>query len=141
MDRFMTGALPALGRLLLAVIFIGGGMGKISDPDGTIGYIASHGLPLPSVAYVLSIVVELGGGIAIMVGLQTRAVAALMAFFCIVTAVVFHYVPGDRNMMIHFLKNLAMAGGFLQLVAWGAGAWSVDALLTGRRGPAIPATA
>jgi putative oxidoreductase len=116
-------------------------LGKISDPDGTIGYIASHGMPLPSVAYVLSIIVELGGGIAILVGFQTRGVAALMALFCLVTAVVFHYVPGDRNMMINFLKNLAIAGGFLQLVAWGGGGWSVDALLTGRRRPALPASA
>ncbi len=133
MDRLMTGAVPALGRLMLAVIFIGGGLGKISSPDATIGYIASHGMPVPMVSYILSVVVELGGGIAILIGFQTRAVALLMAVFCLMTAVIFHYIPDDRNMMINFMKNIAMAGGFLQLVAWGAGTWSVDALMGSRR--------
>jgi putative oxidoreductase len=140
MDRLLTAAVPALGRLMLAVIFIGGGLGKISAPDATIGYIAAHGLPLPPVAYVLSIIVELGGGIAILIGLQTRAVAAVMAVFCLITAVMFHYVPDDRNMMINFMKNIALAGGFLQLVAWGAGRWSADALLSRRRVAVRPAS-
>jgi putative oxidoreductase len=139
MDRLMTSAVPLLGRVLLSMIFIGGGLGKVAAPDATIGYIASHGLPLPSVAYVVSVAIELGGGILILVGFQTRLIALLMAIFCVVTAVVFHYVPGDRNMMINFMKNFAIAGGFLQLVAWGAGAWSVDALFSGRRAVALPA--
>ena len=141
MDRLATSALPALGRLLMAAIFISGGLSKLGNPDGTIAYIASHGLPLPSLAYAASLVTELGGGIAILLGVLTRPVAVLMAVFCLITAVWFHYMPGDQNMMIHFMKNLAMAGGFLQLAAWGAGAWSVDALLSARRAPAAVARA
>jgi putative oxidoreductase len=137
----LTSAVPLLGRVLMSVIFIGAGYGKLGNASGTIGYIASHGMPLPEVAYGLSVATELGGGLLILFGLLTRPVAALMAVFCVLTGVIFHYIPADQNMMIHFMKNIAMAGGFLQLVAWGAGAWSLDALLSARRGSAIPARA
>jgi putative oxidoreductase len=139
MDRLATTALPALGRLLMSVIFIMAGLEKLGAPEGTIRYIAAHGLPLPSLAYAVSVLVELGGGIAILVGFLTRPVALAMAAFCVVTGVMFHFIPADQNMMIHFMKNIAMAGGFLQLVAWGAGAWSLDALVSARRAAALPA--
>ncbi len=142
MDNIRSGLLPALGRLLMAAIFIQAGFGKLTNPTGTIGYIASHGMPVPQVSYVLATAVELGGGLLILVGFRSRAVASLMALFCVVTAAVFHYVPGDANMMIHFMKNVCMAGGFLQIASFGAGAWSLDAMLSRRRlpgGRAMPA--
>jgi putative oxidoreductase len=132
MNAMQIGLLPALGRLLMTAIFIQSGLGKLSSSAGTIGYIASHGLPAPQVAYWVAVVVELGGGIALLLGWQTRIIAAVLALFCLATAFGFHYVPGDMNMMIHFMKNISMAGGFLVLSAFGPGAWSLDALMGNR---------
>jgi putative oxidoreductase len=121
-----TRYLPALGRLLIAVIFVFAGFGKIAAPTATQGYIASTGLPFPLLGYLLAVLVELGGGLLLLVGYQTRLVAAVLALFSVVTAVIFHSNFADQNMMVHFLKNVAMAGGLLQVVAFGPGAFSVD---------------
>jgi putative oxidoreductase len=119
-------ALPLVGRILLAAIFVIGSFGKIATPEGTQGYIASVGLPMPLLSYIAAIVVELAGGVLLIVGYRTRLVAAVLAVFSIVTALVFHHALGDQNQLFHFLKNLAMAGGLLQVVAYGAGAFSLD---------------
>ncbi len=124
MDKATTLAGP-LGRLLLVIIFLSG-FGKVADPAGTIQYITSHGVPLPQVAYLLAIAAELGGGLLILVGYQTRLVAAAMALFCVASAAFFHNDFSDQGQMINFLKNIAIAGGFLQLVAHGAGVLSID---------------
>ncbi|KAB7740465.1 DoxX family membrane protein [Parvibaculum sedimenti] len=125
MDSLTRLAAP-LGRLLLSLIFIIAGIGKATSATATIGYIASKGIPLPEVSYVLTLIVELGGGALILIGYQTRIVAFLLAGFCIVTGLIFHNDFADQTMFIMFMKNLAMAGGFLQLVAHGAGAYSID---------------
>jgi putative oxidoreductase len=129
MNALQVGPLPALARLLMSAIFIQAGFGKLMAPGMVIGYIGAHGLPVPMAAYVVAVIVELGGGIAILVGWQTRIISVALVLFCLVTAAAFHYVPGDQNMMNHFMKNISMAGGFLLLTAFGAGAWSVDARL------------
>ena len=77
-------------------------------------------------AYIVAVVVELGGGLAILLGWRTRWVALGMAAYCLATAVIAHWHPNDGGQMINFWKNVAMAGGFLQLVAWGAGSFSLD---------------
>ncbi|MEH2511642.1 putative oxidoreductase [Nitrobacteraceae bacterium AZCC 1564] len=118
--------LPALGRLLIAAIFILSGITKITAPAATQAYITSAGLPLPLLSYLLAVVIEVGGGILLVVGFQTRIVAAVLALFTIAAAVSFHANFADQNQMIHFLKNVSMAGGLLQVVAFGAGAWSLD---------------
>jgi putative oxidoreductase len=128
----MNDAAAFVGRLLLSVIFLLSGFPKLAGFGGTVAYMASQGLPLPLVAALVAIVVECAGGILLIVGWQTRLVGLVMALWCIATAAVAHSNFADQNMMIHFLKNLAMAGGFLQLVAFGAGGWSLDA----RRGAA-----
>ena len=115
------------GRLLLSAIFLLSGISKISAPAGMIGYIESVGLPFPSLALVLAILTEVVGGIALILGYRTRLVAAGLAVFSIATALVFHNQLGDQNQFIHFFKNLAMAGGLLQVVAFGAGRFSLDA--------------
>lgn len=125
MDKAITYSAP-VGRLLLATLFLLAGWGKLSDPAGTIGYIASHGLPLPQLGFVVALTAEIGGGLLILVGYHTRLVAALMAAFAIATAVFFHNDFADQAQMTNFLKNLAITGGFLQLVAHGAGALSID---------------
>jgi len=117
---------PAIGRILMATIFIFSGIGKLMAPAATIGYIASSGLPFAPLALAGAIAVELGGGLLLALGIQTRLVAALLAGFSIVTGLAFHNAIGDQNQLIHLLKNIAMAGGLLQVVAFGAGSFSFD---------------
>ena len=119
-------ALPLIGRILMAIVFIMGGIGKLSAPAATQGYIAAVGLPVPLLAYIVALIVELGGGLLLLVGYRTKLVAAVLAAFCVVTALVFHHALGDQNQMIHFLKNFAMAGGLLQIVAFGPGRIGLD---------------
>lgn len=115
------------GRLLLALLFLLAGFNKLTAPAGTIGYIASAGLPFPELAYAAALFVELALAAALVVGYQTRIAAALMAAFTVVTAFGFHFNLADQNQFIHFFKNLSIAGGLLQVVAFGAGAFSLDA--------------
>lgn len=118
-------AVGLAARILLAVIFVVAGFGKLADPAGTAGYMSSVGIP----GFLVwpTIVLELGGGLLIAVGYQTRIVALLLAGFTLLTGIIFHHQFVDQNQMIHFMKNLAIAGGFLSLVLNGAGGWSVDA--------------
>jgi putative oxidoreductase len=118
--------LPFVGRILLAAIFIISSLGKIAAPDATQGYIASVGLPVPVLSYLTAIVIELGGGVLLLAGYRTRVVAAGLAAFSIISALVFHHALGDQNQLFHFLKNLAMAGGLIQVAVFGAGAFSID---------------
>jgi putative oxidoreductase len=121
-----------VGRILLGLIFVLSGFAKISGFDGTAGYIASKGLPLPHLLAALTIVVELGGGLALMAGLYTRQAVVALAGFSLLTAIVFHNfwaAPQGEQMMqqINFMKNLAIAGGMLVVAAFGPGRLSVDA--------------
>lgn len=118
--------IPVIGRILLAAIFVLSGFGKLMAPAATIGYIASSGLPFATLGLAIAIAVELGGGLLLAAGYKTRLVAAVLAGFSIVTGLAFHHAIGDQNQMIHLLKNFAMAGGLLQVVAFGAGAYSID---------------
>ncbi|MBQ5949067.1 DoxX family protein [Massilia sp. ST3] len=119
--------IPTIGRILMAAIFLVSGVGKALAPAGTIGYIESAGLPFATLGLVLAVAIEVGGGALLAFGVRTRLVAGLLAVFSVVTALVFHNAVGDQNQLIHLMKNFAMAGGLLQVVAFGAGAYSVDA--------------
>jgi putative oxidoreductase len=116
-----------VGRVLLAAIFIISGVGKIAAPASTIGYMASAGLPLPKLALVIAVLVELVGGVALIAGYRVRLVAGVIAVFCLVNALVFHMNLADQNQFIHFFKNIAMTGGLMQIVAFGGGRFSLDA--------------
>ncbi|MFM0169852.1 DoxX family protein [Paraburkholderia sediminicola] len=118
--------LPLIGRILIAAIFLVSGFSKLTAPGATIGYIGSLGLPVPLLGYLGSMVLELVGSVLLIVGYRTRLVAVLLAVYAIITALIFHHALGDQNQMFHFLKNVAMAGGLLQVVAYGAGAFSFD---------------
>ncbi len=132
MPPTISAASQALGRVLMSVIFILSGYGKLNAPDATIAYFTKLALPLPTLAYYLTVAVEFGGGLLMLIGLQTRLVALVLAAWCIATGLLVHFHPGDEAQMIQYLKNLAMCGGFLQLFATGGGAWSLDAMV-GRR--------
>jgi len=116
-------AAPA-GRVLIALMFVMSGIGKIAAYSGTQGYMESVGVP--GALLPLVILLEVAGGIAIIVGWQTRLAALALAGFCVVSAVLFHANFGDQTQMIMFLKNFAIAGGFLFLVANGPGAYALD---------------
>jgi putative oxidoreductase len=117
---------PFVGRLLLSAIFLISVLGKIQAPAGTIGYIAAAGLPFPQVAYAVAVLIELVGGLALLVGFRTRIAAGALAVFSLAAAAGFHSNLADMNQFVHFFKNVAIAGGLLQIVAFGAGTFSLD---------------
>ena len=117
---------PFTGRLLIGFPFAMSGFGKLSAAGPTREFIAAAGLPFPLLALAVAIVVELGGGLALIAGFRTRFVAAALALFSIVAALSFHNNFADQNQMIHFLKDVMITGGLLQIVAFGAGALSID---------------
>lgn len=119
--------LPLLGRLLIGAPFMLSGLGKLAAHDATVGYIQSMGLPFPQLAFITAAVVEIGGGALLILGFRARLIALVLALFSIATALSFHRNLADQNQMIHFLKNIMMAGGILQIVYFGAGPLSLDA--------------
>ncbi|TRC88998.1 DoxX family protein [Mesorhizobium sp. WSM4310] len=116
-----------LGRILLAIIFLLSGFGKLTAISGTAAYFGGLGLPVPTVTAVVVGLIELLGGLAILVGFQTRVAAWVLAIFTVATGLVAHTGWADQMQMIQFLKNLAITGGFLLLASSGAGAYSIDA--------------
>jgi len=118
--------LTALGRLMISLIFLWDAGSLLAAPADAIAYIATSALPFPRLAYAGAVAMQLGGGAALLLGWRVRWAAAALALFCLATALFFHTDFADANMKIHFFKNLAMAGGLLQLVARGAGRWSLD---------------
>jgi putative oxidoreductase len=124
--------LALVSRLLLAALFLPAGISKIGGFEGTAGYIASVGLPMPAVGAAVAIAVEVLGGVALILGLGTRWAALALAAFTLVASFFFHNfwaMPAEQQMMqqLMFMKNIAVVGGLLALVAFGAGAFSVDA--------------
>lgn len=115
-----------LGRVLLAAIFLLAGLNKISGYEGTAAYMASQGVPGELLPLVIAL--EIGGAVAIILGLFTRLSALALAGFSVASALLFHFDLGDQTQFVMFFKNLAMAGGFLVLFANGPGAWSLDAV-------------
>lgn len=124
--------LALAARILMALLFLPAGIAKLGGFAGTAGYIGSVGLPFPELGAALAIAVEVGGGLALLLGFQTRWAALITAVFTVAAGLFFHKywaVPADQVMVnqIMFYKNLAIAGGLLMLTAFGAGAYSVDA--------------
>ena len=113
-----------IGRLFLSMIFIFSGFGKISGYAATQGYMDSMGVP--GMILPLVIALELLGGIAILIGFKARLFAVLIAGFSILSAFMFHQFWLDESQMNPFMKNIAMAGGFLMIFAHGPGAYSID---------------
>ena len=123
--------LSLIGRILLALLFVPSGFSKIGGFAGTVGYIASKGVPLPELAAAAAVGVELGLGLLLLIGWQTRWAALGIAVFTVVITFIFHNfwsVPAEQVMaqQQNFFKNMAAVGGLLTVAAWGAGAWSVD---------------
>jgi putative oxidoreductase len=115
-----------LSRVLMAAIFIHGGFGKAMNPSGTMAMLAHDNLPMPGIAYAVTLLVEIGAGIAFLLGWKGKAAALVLAIWCVATALVAHRNFGDAGQLIHFYKNMCMAGGFLQVFVYGTGAFSLD---------------
>ncbi len=122
-----TAATQLSGRVLMSLIFIMAGVSKIGAYSSTQGYMESMGVPGGMLPLVIAL--EVGAGLAVLLGWQTRISAFLLAGFSVLSAMIFHADFGDHMQSILFMKNLAMAGGLLMLVANGAGSWSIDARL------------
>jgi putative oxidoreductase len=121
-----------VGRLLLASLFIPSGLGKLTGFSGTVGYIASKGLPLPEVGAAIAVAVELGVGILFAIGFKARWMALILAVFTLAAGILFHnyWALSDAAQIasnkINFWKNVAISGGFLMAFAFGPGRYSVD---------------
>lgn len=122
----MNSLISIASRLLMALIFIISGWEKLTSFSGSEAYLSSLGLPLPGLATPLVILIELGGGLALLAGFKTRWVAGVLAVFAVATALIVHNNLADQGQSIHFMKNLAIAGGLLLFVKYGAGEASVD---------------
>jgi len=131
-------AAALLGRILICLLFVVGGWGKLLAPVATQAMFAKQGLPLVWAAWLLAVVVELGGGVLILLGLFTRPVAVILAAWCVATALIAHTNLAERAQEIQFFKNMGLTGGFLYIAAFGARAWSFDAWRGRARGP-VPA--
>lgn len=132
MSKSIQNSLTLVGRLLLAVLFLPAGISKLTDFAGTVGYISSVGLPLPSIGAALALTVEIVGSIALIAGFRTRIAALVLGVFTLAATFFFHNfwgVPADQAFVqqLMFFKNIAIVGGLLVLAANGAGAFSLDA--------------
>ena len=118
--------LALAGRVLLAAIFLLSGFAKLADPAGTAAYVASASLPAPMLAGVAAGLLEVAGALALIAGFRTRIAALALAGFSLAAALLFHAALGDQNQFIHFFKNVAIAGGLLQLAAFGPGRFALS---------------
>lgn len=122
---------PLFGRIFLSLIFIVSGFGKAMDFGGTVAYMETYGIPLPGLLFVLALLFELGGGVLLLLGFQTRLAAAALIVFTVLATLIFHdfwsYADAERQMQfINFMKNLSMIGGLLLVIGFGAGPYSLD---------------
>jgi putative oxidoreductase len=138
MPSSLMPAAALVGRALLAAIFLHEAVSKLTAYSAALAYMRAFGVPGELLPFAIA--VELGCGVLILCGYQTRAAALLLAVFCLATAALFHRNLGDRNQLLHFEKDLAIAGGLLVLFAHGAGAWALDALRPAGTGTSASAT-
>ncbi|MCK7611049.1 DoxX family protein [Roseibium sediminicola] len=123
----LDGLAPLAARFLIAPLFLLAGINKLGSAEATIAWIDAAGLPFATLGYIAAVVVEIFGSLALIAGYKTRYAAGIMALFTVAAALAFHNQLGDQNQFIHFFKNIAIAGGLLQIVAFGAGRYSLDA--------------
>ena len=121
-----TRYLPAVGRILIGGIFLMSGLSKIFTYAAITGAISAVGLPFAPLGWAIALAVEIGGGLLLIAGYKARLAAALLAIWCVVTAIFFHRNFADQNTMLNFLKNIMIAGGLLQIMHFGTGALSFD---------------
>ncbi|MDA1108097.1 MAG: DoxX family protein [Proteobacteria bacterium] len=117
---------PLVGRILLALVFILAGFGKLTGWDGALGYMASKGIPMTEVILALTILIELGGGLMLALGFQARWAALAIFLFLIPVTLIFHPFWADPEQMNSFMKNIAIMGGMLYIMTHGSGPYSLQ---------------
>ena len=120
----MINLIDLIGRILISVLFLLNGIFKISNYDGTIGWMESYGMP--GIFLVPAIILEIAGPVLVIIGYKTKLTAGLLSLFCVATAIIFHNDFTDQMQFTSFLKNIALAGGFLILFVNGAKSLSLD---------------
>lgn len=133
MKHTYENALNLVGRLLIVALFLPAGLSKIAGFEGTVGYFTSLGMSAPTLGVIVAIITEVLGGIALLVGFQTRIVAVLLAVFTLAASITGHAfwaAPADAAFIAQllFFKNIAVIGGLLVLASSGAGKFSIDGL-------------
>ncbi len=116
---------PLIGRILLALIFVVSGFNKITGWDGTLGYMASKGIPMTDILLIITIIIELGGGLMIVFGIYARWAAFAIFLFLIPVTLIFHPFWADPEQMNNFMKNIAIMGGMLYIITYGSGSYSI----------------
>lgn len=134
MEAFRTTAAPALGRMLLSVVFVGGGLSKVIAPTATKAQIAAAGTPMPELSFFAAVAIELIAGGALLIGFQTRTAAALLALFTLAACVFFRSNLADPVEVTMLLKNISIIGGLLLVLAHGPGPFSIDSRGSARVG-------
>ena len=124
----MTNILDLIGRIFISLVFLSSGFNKIGNYEGTIGWMETFGMP--GIFLIPAIILEVGAPILIIIGYKVKISAALLSLFCIATAVIFHNDFSNQMQFISFMKNIALAGGFLFLVVNGAKDFSLDKKLS-----------
>jgi len=124
LDRYRF--IPLLGRILIAAPFLMSGLGKLASYGPTTQMISAVGLAPAPLGWLIAVLVEVGGGALLLIGLKVRWASLAMALFTLATAVSFHRNFADQNQMIHFLKNIMLIGGLLNIGYFGAGPLSLD---------------
>ena len=117
---------PLLGRILIGAPFLMSGLGKLGSYDRTTQMISAAGLAPAPLGWLIAVLIEAGGGVLLLIGFRARWAALAMALFTVAAAVFFHRNFADQNQMIHFLKNVMLAGGLLQIFYFGPGPFSID---------------
>lgn len=118
-----------IGRVLMSAIFVWSGYVKLMSPAATQAYFTQVGVAFPQLVWVVAVVIELIGGLLLLLGVQTRVVAGILGVWSIATALAAHTNFADVDMQIHFMKNVAMAGGYAVLAGFGGGAYTLERLL------------
>ena len=127
-------ALSLIGRVLLALLFLASGLGKLAAPVATQGYIAAVGVPQPMLTYGAAVIVEVAFGLFLLVGYRARMAALVLAGFTVVATILFHSNLADQNQFIHVMKNLAIIGGLLHVAATGTRPFGSHLRMLGRGG-------
>ena len=117
---------PLLGRILLSIIFLKAGFGKITNPAGTQQYMSAYGMPMAGFFLYCAIIIELGGGLSVLLGYKARWGALTLALFLVPVTLIFHTKFADQVQVVMFMKNLAIIGGLLMLTSAGPGPISLD---------------
>ena len=129
--RFAPAAVDLPARILMSALFLLSGVGKVTAVAATEAYMAVYGVP--AILLWPAAALEIGSGVLLLLGLGLRPLGLLLAGWCLLTALIFHTAFADQNQLINFLKNLAMAGGFLLLAGRGAPGFGLDGLIARRR--------